>query len=96
MRAEQSPNTPSKLVAALLKPPSLAGGEAGSREPIFLSGSYTLNGRSQPGTADLAQITYSFSSVSGQTISARRRLPVCGMFTSKPLDLAMLLHACVI
>lgn len=39
--------------AALPKPPSLAGGEARARKPTFLSRSYTLDGRSRPGTADL-------------------------------------------
>jgi len=85
---------PQQPVAASLKPPSPAGEDAGPPKLMFLPRSYRRKGRSQPGTAEPGQITYSFSWVSGQSVSARRRLPACGMFTSKPRDLAMLPHGC--
>lgn len=55
LRGQSTAVTPrlQQPLAALPKPPSRAGGEAGSRKPIFLSRSHTLNGRSQPGTAEL-------------------------------------------
>lgn len=62
----KSPAAPGTGAAAALEDPrqsraatrhlqpwqSQAGGEAGFRKPSFLPRSYTLNGRSQPGTAD--------------------------------------------